>query len=240
MNLGNFSLSLTVKDIKASRAFYEKMGFEVFDGDEAQNWLMLRCGDTKIGLFQGMFESNLITFNPSDVRKIQANLKEQGIEPIKAAEGEEGPAHMVLQDPDGNTILLDQFDKNHPAMKTPQGKIVWHDLTVPNGDAVRDFYATVVGWKAEALPMGDYSDYMMSADSKVVSGICHQRGENANLPSQWMIYISVDNLAEVIEKVKANGGKIIEVRNDSEGKPQMAFIQDPAGAVAGLYAGPSF
>ena len=109
MELGNFSLSLTVKDIKASRAFYEKLGFEVFDGNEDQNWLMLRCGETKIGLFQGMFEQNLLTFNPQDVRAIQKKLKADGIELITEAEAEEGAASITLIDPDGNTIMFDQF-----------------------------------------------------------------------------------------------------------------------------------
>ena len=78
MELGSFSVSLTVKDIKASRAFYEKLGFEVFDGNEDHNWLMMRCGSTKIGLFQDMFEQNVLTFNPQDVRAIQKKLKEEG------------------------------------------------------------------------------------------------------------------------------------------------------------------
>ncbi len=108
MELGSFSVSLTVKDIKASRAFYEKLGFEVFDGDEAQNWLMLRCGNTKIGLFQDMFEQNVLTFNPQDVRAIQKKLKSEGIELVTEAEGEEGPASITLLDPDGNPILFDQ------------------------------------------------------------------------------------------------------------------------------------
>lgn len=107
--LGAFSISLAVKDIAASRAFYEKLGFEVFDGDQTKNWLMLRNGDTKIGLFQGMFEDNILTFNPSDVRAIQRDLKAKGITPTVAAdEATTGPAHMVLTDPDGNGILIDQ------------------------------------------------------------------------------------------------------------------------------------
>ena len=110
MNLGTFSVSLAVKDIKASRAFYEKLGFEVFAGDEAQNWLMLRHGDTKIGLFQGMFDQNVLTFNPENVREIQKSLKAQGIAFVtEADESTDGAAHATLVDPDGNPILLDQF-----------------------------------------------------------------------------------------------------------------------------------
>ena len=110
MELGTFSLSLAVKDIKASRAFYEKFGFEAIAGDENQNWLILRNGDAKIGLFQGMFDQNVLTFNPTDVRGIQRNLKAQGITfALEADESTTGPAHASLLDPDGNAILLDQF-----------------------------------------------------------------------------------------------------------------------------------
>jgi lactoylglutathione lyase len=110
MTLGTFSISLAVKDIKASRAFYEKLGFAVFDGNEDQNWLMLRQGDTKIGLFQGMFDKNTLTFNPSDVRSIQRDLKSKGVTlTVEADETTQGPAHIAFVDPDGNPILIDQF-----------------------------------------------------------------------------------------------------------------------------------
>ena len=110
MDLGHFSVSLAVKDIKASRAFYEKLGFEVIDGDEAQNWLILRNGDAKIGLFQGMFDHNILTFNPSDARAIQRKLKAEGVTlTLEADEAATGPAHITLTDPDGNAILIDQF-----------------------------------------------------------------------------------------------------------------------------------
>lgn len=121
MNLGSFSVSLTVKDIKASKAFYEKLGFKEFDGDISQNWLILKNGDHVIGLFQGMFDKNTLTFNPgwdqnaqpldsfTDVRDLQRQLKEQGVELVSEAdEGTEGPASLMLFDPDGNPILIDQ------------------------------------------------------------------------------------------------------------------------------------
>lgn len=121
MELGAFSISLAVKDIKASKAFYEKLGFKEFGGDISQNWLILKNGEHVIGLFQGMFESNLLTFNPgwnqdaqkldsfTDVRDIQRQLKAQGVEIItEADETTTGPAHLVVVDPDGNTILVDQ------------------------------------------------------------------------------------------------------------------------------------
>jgi lactoylglutathione lyase len=237
MKLGTFSVSLTVKDIKASRAFYEKLGFEQIDGVEEQNWLIMRQGDVKIGLFQGMFEKNLMTFNPRDVRGLQAKLKQDGIQPLTEAEGEEGPAHMVLQDPDGNTILFDQHDLSHQSMKPPQGKVTWHDLSVPNAEKSRDFYSAVLGWKSEALSMGDYDDYVMTDSEKNAVGVCHKRGVNANVPNGWMMYINVHDIKDAIEKTKANGGKIIEVRNKEDGSPQMAFIQDPEGAVCGLFEG---
>lgn len=121
MDLGAFSVSLSVKDIEASKNFYEKLGFQVMGGDQSQNWLILNNGDTVIGLFQGMFEGNLLTFNPgwnqkagkvesfTDVRELQQRLKAQGV--VLATEADEtttGPAHFILIDPDGNTILVDQ------------------------------------------------------------------------------------------------------------------------------------
>ena len=110
MQLGTFSVSLTVKDIKVARAFYEKLGFSVIFGVEAENWLILQNGEAKIGLFQGMFEDNILTFNPPDVRAIQRTLKAQGVEfTLEADETSAGPAHATLTDPDGNAILFDQF-----------------------------------------------------------------------------------------------------------------------------------
>ncbi len=121
MELGAFSVSLSVKDLETSRAFYEKLGFSHLGGDMAQNYLILQNGTTTIGLFQGMFEGNILTFNPGwdhtasalerfqDVRDIQRELKSQGVELETAAdESTDGPASVVLVDPDGNNILLDQ------------------------------------------------------------------------------------------------------------------------------------
>ena len=121
MNLGTFSISLAVKDIAASRAFYEKLGFEQVGGDPTQNWLILRNGETAIGLFQGMFETNTLTFNPGwtsqaetleefeDVRQIQQSLKANGLAlNTEADESTTGPASLTLIDPDGNPILIDQ------------------------------------------------------------------------------------------------------------------------------------
>jgi predicted enzyme related to lactoylglutathione lyase len=121
MELGAFSISLAVKDIAASKAFYEKLGFTEFGGDITQNWLIMRNGDHVIGLFQGMFEKNILTFNPgwdqnaqnldsfTDVRELQRQLKAQGITlTTEADESTSGPASFVAVDPDGNAILVDQ------------------------------------------------------------------------------------------------------------------------------------
>ncbi|MGM9471398.1 VOC family protein [Pseudarthrobacter sp. YS3] len=121
MELGAFSISLTVKDIAASAAFYEKLGFSSFGGDITQNWLILKNGETVIGLFQGMFEQNMLTFNPgwnqnaeavesfTDVRELQRDLKAKGVEFLSEAdEGTSGPASFMLADPDGNPVLFDQ------------------------------------------------------------------------------------------------------------------------------------
>lgn len=121
MSIGAFSISLTVKDIHASREFYMKLGFEDFGGDINQNWVILKNGDCIIGLFQGMFEKNMLTFNPGwdnnaqevnpfkDIRTLQQELKEKGIEfQLEANPNSKGPAHFVIEDPDGNIILVDQ------------------------------------------------------------------------------------------------------------------------------------
>ena len=121
MELGAFSISLAVKDIQASKAFYEKLGFRVFMGEIAQNWLILKNGTHVIGLFQGMFERKTLTFNPgwdnnaqkldtfTDVRELQKRLKAQGVELLSEAdENTTGPASFIVLDPDGNPILFDQ------------------------------------------------------------------------------------------------------------------------------------
>lgn len=122
MKLGAFSISLAVKDITVSRAFYEKLGFEKFGGDEKMKYLIMKNGDAIIGLFQDMFEGNVITFNPGwnqdaenlesfdDVREIEKSLETKGVELIQKVDSEEasGPGHITLIDPDGNSILIDQ------------------------------------------------------------------------------------------------------------------------------------
>jgi lactoylglutathione lyase len=121
MDLGSSSVSLAVKDLEASKAFYEKFGFNVFMGNAAQKWLIMKNGDHVIGLFQGMFEKNILTFNPgwdsnaqnlpsfTDVRELQRQLKAKGVKLIlEADENSTGPASFMAVDPDGNQILFDQ------------------------------------------------------------------------------------------------------------------------------------
>ena len=109
MNVGSFSISLSVKDMAASRKFYETLGFTKLDGDDA-SWVILKNGDAKIGLFHGLFEGNALTFNPPDVRAIQKTLKTAGYPLMtEADEAASGPASVALTDPDGNAILFDQF-----------------------------------------------------------------------------------------------------------------------------------
>ena len=121
MDLGTFSISLAVKDLGASKAFYEKFGFRVFAGEASQNWLIMKNGDHAIGLFQGMFERNILTFNPgwdsnaqkldkfTDVRELQRQLRAQGVQlQQQADESTTGPASFVAVDPDGNSVLVDQ------------------------------------------------------------------------------------------------------------------------------------
>lgn len=122
MELGLFSISLTVKDLETSQRFYEKLGFEVAGGDRGQNYLIMRNGSTVIGLFHGMFDRNILTFNPgldargerldsfTDVRDLQRTLGERGVEiQTECDEDSSGPGSFVLLDPDGNPILVDQF-----------------------------------------------------------------------------------------------------------------------------------
>jgi lactoylglutathione lyase len=121
MKLGAFSVSLSVKDIRKSKEFYENLGFKTLGGDMDQNWLILKNESCVIGLFQGMFEKNILTFNPgwngnaenldsfTDVRELQKQLKEKGVKMLtEADETGEGPAHFTIEDPDGNPILIDQ------------------------------------------------------------------------------------------------------------------------------------
>src|SRR5215210_3505291 len=121
MQLGNFSVSLAVKDIETSKQFYETLGFTIFHGNQAQNWLIMKNGEHVIGLFQGMFEKNILTFNPgwnsdaqplsefTDVRELQRQLKDRGLSLLtEADESSTGPASFMIADPDGNTILVDQ------------------------------------------------------------------------------------------------------------------------------------
>src|SRR4051812_37655036 len=121
MKLGAFSISLSVKDINKSKSFYENLGFQAFGGDITQNWLIMKNESTVIGLFQGMFEKNILTFNPgwnqnaenldsfTDIRELQKQLKANGIKMLSEAdETNEGPASFTIEDPDGNTILVDQ------------------------------------------------------------------------------------------------------------------------------------
>lgn len=129
MELGAFSVSLAVKDLQASRQFYERLGFRNFAGDPSQNWLILKSGDHVIGLFQGMFEKNILTFNPgwdgnaqplasfTDVRELQRKLRADGMQFVSEAdESTAGPASFVVVDPDGNPVLVDQHVSAAPVV----------------------------------------------------------------------------------------------------------------------------
>jgi predicted enzyme related to lactoylglutathione lyase len=118
--------------------------------------------------------------------------------------------------------------------QTPAGKIVWFDLTVPEAERVRDFYASVVGWESQPVSMSDYDDYGMAANGEGVAGICHARGVNADQPAQWMAYISVDDLDASLERCTAGGGaQVTEVRDMGDGT-RFCVIRDPAGAMVAL------
>jgi len=118
------------------------------------------------------------------------------------------------------------------------GAIIWQDLTVPNASAIKNFYADVTGWKPGKVDMGGYLDYEMTApgSGEVEAGICHAKGENANLPAQWLIYIRVEDVEKAAEKCKALGGEIVDGPRPL-GDGTFVVIKDPAGAVAALYQG---
>lgn len=121
--------------------------------------------------------------------------------------------------------------------KLPVGSIGWVDLTVPEADKLRDFYASVVGWKPADVPMCDYSDYTMKEpeSGKAVSGVCHARGQNSGLPAQWLIYITVANLDESVSRCRSLGGSVVKEPTRVGTMGRFAVIRDPAGAVAALW-----
>ena len=119
------------------------------------------------------------------------------------------------------------------------GKIGWLDITVPDAAALRDFYTTVVGWNSEDASMGDYSDYcmLMPAEGEAVAGVCHARGSNADMPPQWLIYITVADLDASLEHCLANGGSVVRDPAGLAGG-RFAIIKDPVGAITALFQEP--
>jgi uncharacterized protein len=121
--------------------------------------------------------------------------------------------------------------------KPKTGTIVWHDLTIDNADKVRDFYSKVAGWKADPVEMGGYSDYsMLDPDGQGTAGICWRRGPNANLPPQWLIYITVEDVQKSADAALQSGGKVIEGPRKMGGQ-DFCVLQDPAGAYIALISG---
>ena len=120
-------------------------------------------------------------------------------------------------------------------MDKKAGSIGWIDLTIPNAEEVKDFYAAVVGWKSESVNMGEYNDYNMTVDGTPKAGVCHKKGSNAGIPSQWMIYINVEHLDESLTAVKEKGGKALSEIKDYGEYGRACIIEDPAGAVCTLF-----
>ena len=124
--------------------------------------------------------------------------------------------------------------------KPKLGSITWTDLTVPDAEAIQDFYREVVGWEVEAASMGDYDDYVVkTAGGTAVGGICHARGGNANYPAHWLPYITVQNIDQSIARCSAMGGTVIVPIRDMGGYGRSCVIKDPAGAVSALIESPS-
>src|SRR5437867_7758996 len=122
-------------------------------------------------------------------------------------------------------------------LEQPIGSVSWTDLTVPNADKVRQFYEAVTGWKSKPLEMGGYNDYGMNlpTSGKTVAGICHARGENAELPPQWLIYITVADLEKSGRQCRTMGGKVLVGPREVGGQGRVAVIQDPGGGGGGLF-----
>ena len=121
---------------------------------------------------------------------------------------------------------------------TPQpGTIAWTDLTVPNAEEIRSFYSSVVGWEASPVAVGSYNDFNLTlpGSGKVVAGICHARGANADLPAQWLVYIVVEDLDASLARCRKLGGRVVSGPKKVEGYGSTCVIQDPAGAVAALF-----
>ncbi|PIQ48071.1 MAG: glyoxalase [Cytophagales bacterium CG12_big_fil_rev_8_21_14_0_65_40_12] len=119
--------------------------------------------------------------------------------------------------------------------KPKYGTIGWIDLTVPDALSLKDFYSEVAGWQPEALSMGDYDDFIMSADGEPKAGVCHKKGPNSDIPSQWMIYINVPDLDKSLAACTAKGGKAITAIKGMGNSGRYCFIEDPAGAVCALF-----
>jgi predicted enzyme related to lactoylglutathione lyase len=117
------------------------------------------------------------------------------------------------------------------------GSVLWLDLTVEDAEAVRDFYSSVVGWGADAVSMGEYDDFNMTAPDSGLpcAGICHARGPNTDLPTQWMVYISVADLEASVERCRELGGEVVSGPKRMAGQGAFAVIRDPAGAVMALF-----
>lgn len=121
-------------------------------------------------------------------------------------------------------------------MTSEVGKIGWIDLTVPEAGRVRDFYRDVVGWKSEAVEMGGYQDYcMLPEEGGAVAGVCHARGTNEGVPAQWLMYVTVADLAHSLERCRALGGEVVRGPRGLGGQGRFAIVRDPAGAVCALF-----
>lgn len=121
-------------------------------------------------------------------------------------------------------------------MTSPVGRILWHDISVPEAGSLRDFYSEVVGWEASETSMGDYADYSMAppGDAEPVAGVCHARGANAGLPPQWLMYVGVADLDRSLAGCVEHGGEVVDGPRQMGGD-RFAVIRDPAGAVLALY-----
>jgi len=214
------------RDLEASRRFFTGvLPFEVHVERDA--YVLLRSGDAELALEAADRPTpSQLVLRVIGVEDLHGRCVAAG---ATIAEGlhtrDSGRRDFSVIDPDGHRITLVE-------MPTRSGRIGWVDLTVEDATESRDFWAAVAGFdSAEPVPMGGYSDFVLTADGRGVAGVCHARGVNAALPPVWLVYFVVEDMDEAVSEVERRGGRVIQRRES------MAVVSDPAGAVAALWAG---
>ncbi len=213
------------RDLDASRRFFTGvLPFEVHVERDA--YVLLRAGDAEVALESAdRPEPGHVVLRVIGVEELHGKCAAAGAriaEELRTRDS--GRRDFTVVDPDGHRITLVEMPRH-------AGRVGWMDLTVEDATGSRDFWAAVAGFDGvEPVPMGGYSDFVLTADGRAVAGVCHARGVNAALPPVWLLYFVVEDLAEAVAEVEKRGGKVIERRES------LAIVSDPAGALAALWA----